>query len=73
MGSAYKDVAPEAAYQVAAVRITCPHATCQAVFTGPNGTTLIVRRNGLRAGEVRPCQDCGRPSRLPPIVDELGD
>lgn len=63
--------APEANYEITALRITCPH--CGGALLGRNGTSLIVRHDGHRPGETVTCKDCGRPYRLPAIIDLLGD
>jgi len=62
---------PEAEYQVAAVCITCPWSDCRAVFSGPNGTTLIVRQDSFRAGQTAACETCARPFKMPRIIDTL--
>ena len=64
---------PEAYYQVAALTITCPRPDCNGVLSGPNGTALIVRQDSFRAGQVILCADCGRPYRLPAIIDQLAE
>ena len=64
---------PEAIYQVTALRIACPRPDCNGVLSGPNGTVMIVRQDSYRAGQVIPCADCGRPYRLPAIIDQLAE
>ena len=71
MDTAGEQAEPEAVYQVTALRITCPRPDCDGVLSGPNGTVLIVRQDNFRAGQVVVCGECGRPFRLPAIIDEL--
>jgi hypothetical protein len=71
MPTADRHAEPEAHYQIAALRITCPWPGCPGVLTGPNGTALIVRQDSFRAGQVVVCPECGRPYRLPDIIDQL--
>lgn len=73
MPTAEEEAEPEAIYQVAALRIICPRPDCNGVLSGPNGTVLIVRHDSFRAGQVIVCAECGRPYRLPAIIDQLAE